>query len=150
MLPARPTFWCFKTGNKELDQNPSASVLDWNYTQKNFQWNVLLLLGILNCLRANIYSNFLDQNNFVWFVGGGYALSEATKTSHLAEWIGHQLIGLDVLPPSGPSHPYGSNGSDPWAPEEKGAERRLFFIFISIFIFFLKFIGAPSLSAEIF
>ena len=31
--------------------------------------------------------------------GGGYALSEATKTSRLADWIGNQLIGLDVLPP---------------------------------------------------
>lgn len=75
MLPARPTFWCLQTGREEVDYKPSASVLDWSYTQKNFQWNVLLLLG------------------------GGYALSEATKVSHLDDWMGNQLIGLNSLPP---------------------------------------------------
>ena len=48
MLPARPTFWCLKTGQKEIDRKPSASVLDWRYTQKHFPWNALLLLGIYN------------------------------------------------------------------------------------------------------
>ena len=75
MLPARPTFWCLRSGRNEDDYKPSASVLDWSYTQKNFQWNVLLLLG------------------------GGYALSEATKVSHLDDWMGNQLIGLNTLPP---------------------------------------------------
>jgi len=46
VLPARPTFWCLKTGNKKIDRKPSASVLDWKYTQRNFPWNALLLLGI--------------------------------------------------------------------------------------------------------
>ena len=75
ILPARPTFWCLRSGRNEDDYKPSASVLDWSYTQKNFQWNVLLLLG------------------------GGYALSEATKVSHLDDWMGNQLIGLNTLPP---------------------------------------------------
>ena len=44
VLPARPTFWCLKTGNKKIDRKPSASVLDWKYTQRNFPWNALLLL----------------------------------------------------------------------------------------------------------
>lgn len=56
-------------------------------------------VGYFKLFTSKHLFKFLDQNNFVWFVGGGYALSEATKTSHLAEWIGHQLIGLDVLPP---------------------------------------------------
>ena len=46
MLPARPSFWCLRSGRETADNAPSPSVLDWNYTQKNFQWNVLLLLGI--------------------------------------------------------------------------------------------------------
>ena len=45
MLPARPSFWCLRNKRDTTDNTPSPSVLDWSYTQKNFQWNVLLLLG---------------------------------------------------------------------------------------------------------
>jgi len=47
MLPARTTFWCLKNDFKEIDHNPRASVLDWKHVQKHFQWDVLLLLGII-------------------------------------------------------------------------------------------------------
>ena len=47
MLPARPSFWCLRNRRETTENVPSPSVLDWGYTQKNFQWNVLLLLGIL-------------------------------------------------------------------------------------------------------
>ena len=33
------------------------------------------------------------------WVGGGYALSEATKVSHLDTWMSNQLVGLNTLPP---------------------------------------------------
>jgi di/tricarboxylate transporter len=33
------------------------------------------------------------------YEGGGYALSEATKVSHLDQWLGNKLIALNALPP---------------------------------------------------
>lgn len=44
MFPARLNFFCMRSRQAE-DFKPSPSVLDWNYTLKNFQWNALLLLG---------------------------------------------------------------------------------------------------------
>ena len=43
IIPAEPRFWCLRRGPD--DDRPSPGLLDWTYTQKNFQWNVLLLLG---------------------------------------------------------------------------------------------------------
>ena len=45
-LPARLNFFCIRSRQVE-DYKPSPSVLDWNYTLQNFQWNALLLLGNL-------------------------------------------------------------------------------------------------------
>ena len=73
ILPAKPNFWCFTTGDQE--PRSSASLLDWSYVQQKFPWNVLLLLG------------------------GGYAISDASKVSGLSHWIGHHLSALSFLPP---------------------------------------------------
>ena len=50
---------------------------------------------------------------------------------------------------SGPSHPYGSNGSDPWAPEERGAGRRFKNFFFCFFQFFSS-VPAPVWASRKF
>ena len=77
ILPAKPNFWCFRTASADGDSEPKSSpgLLDWSYVQQKFPWNVLLLLG------------------------GGYAISDASKISGLSHWIGHHLSGLSFLPP---------------------------------------------------
>jgi len=77
ILPSKPNFWCFRSASHFDDEKtqPSPSLLDWNYVQQKFPWNVLLLLG------------------------GGYAISDASKVSGLSIWIGQSLSGLAALPP---------------------------------------------------
>lgn len=74
ILPAKPNFWCFRSA-ESAEPKSSASLLDWSYVQQKFPWNVLLLLG------------------------GGYAISDASKVSGLSHWIGHHLSALSFLPP---------------------------------------------------
>ncbi len=49
IIPAKPK-WpaCLKwrESGEITESTSSASLLDWNYTQKNFPWNVILLYGI--------------------------------------------------------------------------------------------------------
>ena len=95
MLPARPYFWCSKMNSKEVDKKTNMKVLDWNFTQKHFPWGVLLLLGFINYISPSksMYSNWL------FCLGGGYALAAVAKVSKLSELIGNQLTGLNSLPP---------------------------------------------------
>lgn len=77
IIPAKPSFRC-QEEQPETDggaHKPSPALLDWKYVQERLPWGVILLLG------------------------GGYALSDATKKSGLSNWIGVQLAGMVVLPP---------------------------------------------------
>lgn len=53
----------------------SPALLEWNYVQQRFPWSVLLLLG------------------------GGYAISDASKVSGLSIMLAHYLSALAALPP---------------------------------------------------
>lgn len=75
ILPAKLNFWCFSKAGPDEEVRPSPALLDWNYVQQKFPWNVLLLLG------------------------GGYAISDASKVSGLSLWMGSQLSVLGALPP---------------------------------------------------
>lgn len=97
ILPSKPRFWCFgKPGEGTIFQRffkkkvsdkfeftilfssesrPSPALLDWRYVQQKFPWSVLLLLG------------------------GGYAISDASKESGLSLWLGSYLSSLAALPP---------------------------------------------------
>ena len=75
IMPSKPNFWCFNTAQPDEKVQPSPSLLDWNHVQQKFPWNVLLLLG------------------------GGFAISEASKVSGLSVWIGRNLSVLATLPP---------------------------------------------------
>jgi len=73
-IPAKPKFWCFNRSDEEIVE-PSPALLDWDYVQAKLPWGLILLLG------------------------GGFAISEASKVSGLSLWIGRQLSALQVLPP---------------------------------------------------
>lgn len=74
-IPAKPAFWCLRPKGESGPEKPSPALLDWKYVQDRLPWGIVLLLG------------------------GGFALSDATKESGLSDWIGQQLTGLSVLPP---------------------------------------------------
>jgi Na+/H+ antiporter NhaD/arsenite permease-like protein len=59
----------------------------WKYNVTNSQFSFQIEHG----------GFFLIYNKF--YLGGGFALSDATEASGLSDWIGQQLTGLQVLPP---------------------------------------------------
>ncbi len=93
-MPSKPNFWCFSKpgkGNSTLkplnltDQSPPAfifpapgsspALLEWSYVQQRFPWSVLLLLG------------------------GGFAISDASKASGLSFMLANYLSAMAALPP---------------------------------------------------
>lgn len=96
-MPSKPNFWCFSKpgkGNylniKALYTQPinhtacfhfipapgsSPALLEWSYVQQRFPWSVLLLLG------------------------GGFAISDASKASGLSFMLANHLSALAALPP---------------------------------------------------
>ena len=76
IIPSKPNFWCFnreKVDDEKIQISPA--LIDWNHVQQKFPWSILFLLG------------------------GGFAISDASKASGLSIWIGQSLSGLAVLPP---------------------------------------------------
>ncbi|KAI9557042.1 hypothetical protein GHT06_016839 [Daphnia sinensis] len=74
IIPAKPKFWFSNPGARDSDRS-SSSLLEWKYVQDKLPWGIVLLLG------------------------GGFAISDASKISGLSTWLGSQLAGLSVLPP---------------------------------------------------
>ncbi|KZR99534.1 I'M NOT DEAD yet protein, partial [Daphnia magna] len=58
-----------------LESSSSPALLEWSYVQRKFPWSVLLLLG------------------------GGYAISDASKVSGLSVLLANYLSSLATLPP---------------------------------------------------
>ncbi|EFX74310.1 hypothetical protein DAPPUDRAFT_307380 [Daphnia pulex] len=76
IIPAKPKFWWSSNVDKENGvHKPSPALLEWKYVQDNLPWGIVLLLG------------------------GGFALSDASKISGLSKWLVGQLGGLSSLPP---------------------------------------------------
>ncbi|XP_057373828.1 Na(+)/citrate cotransporter-like isoform X2 [Daphnia carinata] len=73
IIPAKPKFWNCHTG--ERNEGPSPALLEWKLVQDRLPWGIVLLLG------------------------GGFALSDASKASGLSSWLGDQLAVLSFLPP---------------------------------------------------
>nr|CAH0112211.1 unnamed protein product [Daphnia galeata] len=73
ILPSKPNFWCFSKPGRASGSSPA--LLEWSYVQQRFPWSVLLLLG------------------------GGYAISDASKVSGLSILLAHYLSALAALPP---------------------------------------------------
>ncbi|KAK2715926.1 hypothetical protein QYM36_010483 [Artemia franciscana] len=72
VVPAEPYFlFCRRESS---DKHTGAALLTWKACQERIPWGIVLLLG------------------------GGFALSDATKVSGLSEFLGSQLEGLKVLP----------------------------------------------------
>ena len=68
--------WSFRfTISESGKEKPSEALLNWDYVQDRLPWGIVLLLG------------------------GGFALSDASKESGLSAWLGTQLAGLGDLPP---------------------------------------------------
>ncbi|XP_023231014.1 solute carrier family 13 member 5-like [Centruroides sculpturatus] len=57
---------------KQLGRSPP--LLDWKTAQLKLPWGIILLIG------------------------GGFAMAKGAETSHLDEWIGHQLTYFEYLP----------------------------------------------------
>ncbi|KAI9557048.1 hypothetical protein GHT06_016845 [Daphnia sinensis] len=74
IIPAKPKFWNRQTGERNCD-GPSPALLEWKLVQDRLPWGIVLLLG------------------------GGFALSDASKASGLSSWLGDQLAVLSFLPP---------------------------------------------------
>ncbi|KAK4023541.1 hypothetical protein OUZ56_008946 [Daphnia magna] len=73
ILPSEPNFLCFRKAGEESSSSPA--LLEWSYVQRKFPWSVLLLLG------------------------GGYAISDASKVSGLSVLLANYLSSLATLPP---------------------------------------------------
>ncbi|KAI9556377.1 hypothetical protein GHT06_018951 [Daphnia sinensis] len=73
ILPSEPNFWFFSKPGQESSSSPA--LLEWSYVQRKFPWSVLLLLG------------------------GGYAISDASKVSGLSVLLANYLSSLATLPP---------------------------------------------------
>ncbi|CAL4060255.1 unnamed protein product, partial [Meganyctiphanes norvegica] len=74
IIPAELNFWCFRDKNDPSPPRSSPACLTWKVVQEKVPWGIVLLLG------------------------GGFAMAEATKKSHLDDWIGSQLTYFDVMP----------------------------------------------------
>ncbi|XP_046438107.1 solute carrier family 13 member 5-like isoform X1 [Daphnia pulex] len=76
IIPAKPKIWWFRNVGEVTQFSESCSaLLEWKYVQDKLPWGVVLLLG------------------------GGFAISDASKISGLSTWLGAQLSVLSVLPP---------------------------------------------------
>ncbi|XP_046644936.1 solute carrier family 13 member 5-like isoform X3 [Daphnia pulicaria] len=75
IIPAKPQFWSGNVDKENGVHKPSPALLEWKYVQDNLPWGIVLLLG------------------------GGFALSDASKISGLSKWLVDQLGGLSSLPP---------------------------------------------------
>ncbi|XP_046440691.1 solute carrier family 13 member 5-like isoform X4 [Daphnia pulex] len=75
IIPAKPQFWSSNVDKENGVHKPSPALLEWKYVQDNLPWGIVLLLG------------------------GGFALSDASKISGLSKWLVDQLGGLSSLPP---------------------------------------------------
>ncbi|KZS20753.1 Solute carrier family 13 member 4 [Daphnia magna] len=74
IIPAKPRFWNRDTAERNW-AGPSPALLEWKLVQDRLPWGIVLLLG------------------------GGFALSDASKASGLSSWLGDQLAVLSFLPP---------------------------------------------------
>ncbi|XP_045030623.1 solute carrier family 13 member 5 [Daphnia magna] len=74
IIPAKPRFWNRDTAERNR-AGPSPALLEWKLVQDRLPWGIVLLLG------------------------GGFALSDASKASGLSSWLGDQLAVLSFLPP---------------------------------------------------
>ncbi|NXP11598.1 S13A5 protein, partial [Thinocorus orbignyianus] len=83
ILPAnKPKFTGCKTSMSDPEQAEedikkpflSAPLLDWNVVQRKMPWTIVLLLG------------------------GGFALADASASSGLSAWLGHQMTPLGSVP----------------------------------------------------
>lgn len=74
IIPAKPRFWNRDTAEGNW-AGPSPALLEWKLVQDRLPWGIVLLLG------------------------GGFALSDASKASGLSSWLGDQLAVLSFLPP---------------------------------------------------
>ncbi len=70
VLPARPNFWPIAKAGRS---RPSAALLTWDAIHDRMPWALLLLMG------------------------GGFALSKATRVSGLSAWTAEQLEVLRPL-----------------------------------------------------
>ncbi|NWW34108.1 S13A5 protein, partial [Panurus biarmicus] len=82
ILPAhKPNFIPWNPSKSDPEQaeedtkKPLASLLDWNVVQRKMPWSIVLLLG------------------------GGFALADASASSGLSAWLGHQMTPLGTIPP---------------------------------------------------
>ncbi|KAK2714268.1 Na(+)/citrate cotransporter-like isoform X1 [Artemia franciscana] len=75
MIPMQPEFWRLEPRNDGKAKSVQGLV-NWKICQEKIPWGLVLLLG------------------------GGFALSDATKISGLSDWLGSQLEGLKILPES--------------------------------------------------
>lgn len=63
---------------------------------------IFVVVVVEQWIGSHLSRNFNDRVLLIWyifFIGGGFALSDATQESGLSDWIGQQLTGLSVLPP---------------------------------------------------
>ncbi|XP_066189736.1 Na(+)/citrate cotransporter [Sylvia atricapilla] len=80
ILPAHKPWNPSKSDAEQTEEDTkkqflSASLLDWNVVQRKMPWSIVLLLG------------------------GGFALADASASSGLSAWLGHQMTPLGSIPP---------------------------------------------------
>ncbi|XP_018318480.2 protein I'm not dead yet [Agrilus planipennis] len=76
ILPAKPDFiYIFSKHESKRPKAPSPPLITWKVVQQKLPWGLIFLLG------------------------GGFALAEGSKASHMSELIALKLGGLAQLPP---------------------------------------------------
>ncbi|NXY35311.1 S13A5 protein, partial [Pomatorhinus ruficollis] len=80
ILPAHKPWNQSKSDAEQTEEDTkkqflSAPLLDWNVVQRKMPWSIVLLLG------------------------GGFALADASASSGLSAWLGHQMTPLVSIPP---------------------------------------------------
>ncbi|TRZ14141.1 hypothetical protein HGM15179_012990 [Zosterops borbonicus] len=79
ILPAHKPWNQSKSDTEQTEDTKkqflSAPLLDWNVVQRKMPWSIVLLLG------------------------GGFALADASASSGLSAWLGHQMTPLGSIPP---------------------------------------------------
>ncbi|CAG0898691.1 unnamed protein product [Darwinula stevensoni] len=75
IIPAKPKFWCFRESSDKLSEW-SPALLNWRILHEKVPWGLIFL------------------------VGGGFAISEASKASCLSYFLGQQMGSLGFMPPA--------------------------------------------------